>query len=143
MPDRSRNAPLLHQKLGLRPGVRGRAVRASPDILDRLRLGSTELVEGLAGRGAFDFVIAFTSSRAQLVQLFSQVERRLSPAGMFWVAWPKRGSGVATDLDDEVVRRVGLDSGLVDVKVCAISPIWSGLKFVRRLEDRDPRTRSS
>jgi hypothetical protein len=55
---------------------------------------------------------------------------------MLWVAWPKKASGVATDLSDSVVRTVGLDLGLVDVKVCAIDETWSGLKFVRRLKDR-------
>jgi hypothetical protein len=55
---------------------------------------------------------------------------------MLWVAWPKRTSGVSTDLTEGVVRQFGLDSGLVDVKVCAIDDTWSGLKFVRRLRDR-------
>jgi len=55
---------------------------------------------------------------------------------MFWVAWPKKASGVATDLTEGVVRTVGLESGLVDVKVCAVDDTWSGLKFVRRLKNR-------
>jgi hypothetical protein len=55
---------------------------------------------------------------------------------MLWVSWPKKTSGLAKDLDENVVRRVGLEAGLVDVKVCAVSDIWSGLKFVRRVADR-------
>jgi hypothetical protein len=55
---------------------------------------------------------------------------------MLWVAWPKKSSGAATDLTENVVRDIGLEFGLVDVKVCAIDPTWSGLKFVRRLSDR-------
>jgi hypothetical protein len=55
---------------------------------------------------------------------------------MFWVAWPKKSSGVATDLNDNVVREIGLAAGLVDVKVCAVTDVWSGLKFVRRVKDR-------
>ena len=55
---------------------------------------------------------------------------------MIWVAWPKKASKVETDLSEDVVRRIGLAAGLVDVKVCAVTDIWSGLKFVRRLKDR-------
>jgi hypothetical protein len=55
---------------------------------------------------------------------------------MLWVAWPKRAAKVATDLDENVVRRIGLAAGVVDVKVCAVNEVWSGLKFVRRLKDR-------
>ena len=62
--------------------------------------------------------------------------KALSSAGMLWVSWPKKSSGVATDVDENVVREIGLDAGLVDVKVCAVTEVWSGLKFVRRLKDR-------
>ncbi len=66
----------------------------------------------------------------------SAVSRQLTPAGMFWVSWPKKSSGVATDLDENIVREIGLAAGLVDVKVCAVTEVWSGLKFVRRVKDR-------
>jgi hypothetical protein len=56
---------------------------------------------------------------------------------MLWVSWPKKTSGVATDVNENVVRAIGLAAGLVDVKVCAVTEIWSGLKFVRRLKDRE------
>jgi len=56
--------------------------------------------------------------------------RALAPAGMFWIAWPKKSSGVTTDLDENVVRETGLGAGLVDIKVCAVTDVWSGLKFV-------------
>jgi len=62
--------------------------------------------------------------------------KQLSPAGMFWVSWPKKTSGVPTDLNEKIVREIGLAVGLVDVKVCAVTEVWSGLKFVRRLKDR-------
>ena len=61
---------------------------------------------------------------------------RLAPAGMLWTCWPKKSSGVVTDLDENIVREIGLAAGLVDVKVCAITEVWSGLKFVRRVKDR-------
>ena len=67
---------------------------------------------------------------------FKRISKLLAPAGMFWVAWPKKSSGVATDLNENIVREIGLAAGLVDVKVCAVTEVWSGLKFVRRVKDR-------
>jgi hypothetical protein len=64
------------------------------------------------------------------------MSEQLAPAGMLWVSWPKKSSGVATDLDENKIRGIGLAAGLVDVKVCAVTEVWSGLKFVRRLKDR-------
>jgi hypothetical protein len=71
-----------------------------------------------------------------LTKEFPQMATGLAPAGMLWVSWPKKSSGVVTDVDENVVRGIGLDAGLVDVKVCAVTEIWSGLKFVRRVKDR-------
>jgi hypothetical protein len=62
--------------------------------------------------------------------------KALAPAGMLWISWPKRSSGVATDLTGDVVRQSGLDAGLVDVKVCAVTDVWSGLKFVIPVKNR-------
>ncbi len=62
--------------------------------------------------------------------------KRLARSGMLWVSWPKKSSGVATDLDENIIREIGLAAGLVDVKVCAVTDVWSGLKFVRRVKDR-------
>ena len=78
----------------------------------------------------------FTKSRADLSREFSGLAKKLATAGMLWVSWPKKSSGVATDVDESVVREVGLSVGLVDVKVCAVTEVWSGLKFVRRVADR-------
>ena len=103
-----------------------------------------ELREALAGCAAvkdkneagLDFAMLFAKSRAELTKEFQWMAKALTPAGMVWVSWPKKSSGVATDLDENVVRGIGLDAGLVDVKVCAVTEIWSGLKFVRRVKDR-------
>jgi hypothetical protein len=81
-------------------------------------------------------VLLFSTSSAHLEKTFRQTVTLLPPAGMLWVAWPKKASKVETDLTEDVVRRIGLTAGLVDVKVCAVTDIWSGLKFVRRLRDR-------
>ena len=82
--------------------------------------------------GAADVAILFASAARDLKARFAAAAKTLSPGGMLWVAWPKKASGVATDLTENVVRDVGLAAGLVDVKVCAIDDTWSGLKFVRR-----------
>ncbi|HUQ98986.1 MAG TPA: DUF3052 family protein [Gemmatimonadaceae bacterium] len=73
---------------------------------------------------------------SELAKKFAQLRDRLETNGMLWVAWPKKSSGVKSDVDENLVRDYGLAAGLVDVKVCAIDDTWSGLKFVRRLRDR-------
>ena len=78
----------------------------------------------------------FEKSATGLKKNFGDFAKRLTPSGMLWVSWPKKSSGVATDLTEDEVRRIGLAAGLVDVKVCAVSELWSGLKFVVRVKDR-------
>ncbi|HKE22457.1 MAG TPA: hypothetical protein VKB88_08710, partial [Bryobacteraceae bacterium] len=80
--------------------------------------------------------IIFTTASASLSREFRRLAKQLAPAGMLWVSWPKKTSGVPTDLNENRVRDIGLAAGLVDVKVCAVTEVWSGLKFVRRLQDR-------
>jgi hypothetical protein len=86
--------------------------------------------------GRLDFVQFFSTERQELERRFAALARALAPAGMLWISWPKRASGVATDLTEDVIRVIGLAHGLVDVKVAAVDNVWSGLKFVRRLQDR-------
>jgi len=89
------------------------------------------------GRKPLDFAMLFVETQAELTQQFARTAKRLAPAGMLWVCWPKKASGVTTNLDENLVRKIGLDAGLVDVKVCAVSEVWSGLKFVIRVKDRN------
>lgn len=77
----------------------------------------------------------FAKSKEELADVDHRAQQ-LAPAGMLWICWPKKSSGVPTDLTENVVRDIGLATGLVDVKVCAVTDVWSGLKFVRRLKDR-------
>ncbi len=91
---------------------------------------------GAQGGRPVDVAVLFTTSRADLGRRFARVAAALEPAGGLWVAWPKRASGTPTDLTENVVREVGLAHGLVDNKVCAITDVWSGLRFVVRLRDR-------
>jgi hypothetical protein len=80
--------------------------------------------------------VLFARERRELERRLPGLQRRLAPAGMLWVAWPKRASKVPTDVTEDVVRDVALPRGLVDVKVCAIDATWSGLKLVIRRELR-------
>lgn len=82
--------------------------------------------------GPLDLVVCFVSARRVLEQRLTALRRAIEPDGMLWVAWPKRASGVETDVTEDVVRDVALPRGLVDVKVCAIDATWSGLKLTRR-----------
>ena len=127
----------LPKKLGLAPGQRLVLHAAPPGFLDAI----APLPEGarvLARGDAIDLAVLFTERRRDLEARFAGLAARLAPAGMLWVAWPKKASGRATDLTENVVREVGLAAGLVDVKVCAIDDTWSGLRFVRRRADRPP-----
>jgi hypothetical protein len=89
-----------------------------------------------AGRTPYDVVLMFCPDRARLVKRLPTLLARTTTAGMIWTAWPKRSSGVPTDLDENGIRELALPLGVVDVKVCAIDATWSGLKLVRRLSSR-------
>jgi hypothetical protein len=125
----------LHKKLGIKPGQRAWMRGEPDDYASELRkAGEFEVVKRLSG--GLDFIHVFTSSRAELHREFPKLRDSLTSNGMLWVSWPKKSSGKTTDLDENVVRALGLKSGLVDVKVCAVDETWSGLKFVFRLKDR-------
>ena len=83
-----------------------------------------------------DLVLFFVDKESVLIRQFPALTKKLSSNGMVWVAWPKKSSGVPTDLTFDRVQKIGLASGVVDVKICAIDEVWSGLKFVIRLKDR-------
>lgn len=125
----------LPKKLGIKDAFRVVLQNVPAEV-------KTELEHSLAGcksvkDGPFDFVLLCVKSQAELKKEFLRFSRKLAPAGMIWVSWPKKSSGVVTDLGENEVRGIGLAAGLVDVKVCAVNEVWSGLKFVIRLEDRN------
>ena len=126
----------LPKKLGIKDGFRVRLITAPPDVLAELKTALSACEVAREDKAPLDFAMIFTKSKAELAKAFKGIGKRLAPAGMLWVSWPKKSSGVATDLDENVVREIGLEAGLVDVKVCAVTEVWSGLKFVRRLKDR-------
>lgn len=125
----------LAGKLGIKPDARVTLIGAPPGF----QIG--ELPPGVAVRHRLsaapnDVIIAFATRRSELEGRLPRLKAALSPAGGLWLAWPKRSSGVLTDLGDGAVRELGLAAGLVDNKVCAIDQTWSGLRFVYRLADR-------
>jgi hypothetical protein len=132
----------LARKLGIRPGARLGLIGA-PEGFDAV-LGDLPGQVTVRRRlhGEFDVIVAFFTVRADLERRLPSLRRALAEAGGLWVAWPKRASGVPTDLGDGPVRELGLAAGLVDNKVCAIDATWSGLRFVYRLADRTSSARA-
>lgn len=125
----------LAAKLGIQPGHRV--------VLDNAPAGF--VIDGLPapvhlvtrpGRSVHDVIVVFCPDRSRLARRLPALLPRTATAGMIWVAWPKRSSGLATDLDENGVRELALPLGIVDVKVCAIDDVWSGLKLVRRMANR-------
>jgi hypothetical protein len=94
------------------------------------------VVQRRAGTGPYDVILCFCTERARLVQRWPVLHGLTTPAGALWIAWPKRASGMATDLDENVIREHALANGRVDVKVCAVDETWSALKHVVRVRDR-------
>lgn len=130
----------LAEKLGIKPAMRACLLGAPPGYREALgaALAHVELIASPEAAADLDFVHVFVTARAELAALFPPVKAALAPGGSLWVSWPKKAAKMPTDLDENVVRELGLAAGLVDVKVAAIDPVWSGLKFVYRLKDRRP-----
>jgi hypothetical protein len=126
----------LVAKLGIKPHTRIAIVRAPRGYRATLGKLPPGVRVAAAARGSLPFIQFFTTSRGALEAKFAGLVRALASDGALWVSWPKRASGVATDVTEDVVRAVALPRGLVDVKVCAVDDVWSGLKLVRRLKHR-------
>lgn len=124
----------LAKKLGIKDGTR-LAVVSAPDgfAIDDLP-PAVELRS--SARGVSDVILSFHTSRAELVKRLPALLRSLDVDGGLWISWPKKASGVPTDITEDVIREVALPAGLVDVKVCAVDDIWSGLRLCLRKELR-------
>ena len=125
----------LVAKLGIKPDMRI-AILGAPRGYDRTLGKLPQIRRSANAAGPLDFVQFFTKEKQELERRFAALADALAPAGMLWISWPKKASGVATDLTEDLIRVIGLAHGLVDVKVAAVDDVWSGLKFVRRLKDR-------
>lgn len=122
--------PLI-KKLGIKDGFTIAFLDAPPDVIKELGIPKS-----VNGKPPLDYVHLFVKTQAELKEKFPFWATKLAPAGMLWISWPKKTFGVASDLNENIVRDIGLAAGLVDVKVCAVNDVWSGLKFVIRLKDR-------
>jgi hypothetical protein len=127
----------LAAKLGVKPGAVVTALSPPPAYIKLLSPVPADVtfVSRLGKRARF--IHCFVTRRAELDKEFPALARALADDGMVWISWPKKAAKVETDLTEDAVRALGLRAGLVDVKVCAVDEVWSGLKFVRRLADRE------
>lgn len=126
----------LAKKLGIKEGFRIGLVNPPQNLESELGNlpDQAEFVKRLTN--SLDIILFFVLTERALARDFAKLAKKLATNGMIWIAWPKKSSGVSTDLSFNSVQRIGLDAGLVDVKICAIDDTWSGLKFVYRLKDR-------
>ncbi|TGL77134.1 DUF3052 family protein [Leptospira yasudae] len=122
----------LGDKLGLKSGMKVFFKDLPEDVQKDLKahLSEAEIVKTL--KGTFDYLHVFTKEVKELQKQLPKLVESLGEKGMIWISWPKGSSKVPTDLNENIVREIGLKLGIVDVKVCAVSEIWSGLKFYRR-----------
>jgi DUF3052 family protein len=126
----------LAKKLGIKDDFRAALLHVPDDVKTELRDAFEKCRIQRITNHNLDFIFLFAKSRAGLELELLPAAKALAPAGMLWISWPKKSSGVATDLTGDVVRQSGLDAGLVDVKVCAVTDVWSGLKFVIPVRNR-------
>jgi len=136
MPTAGYSDTALIKKLGINSSLRMAVLNQPSNYqldMGQLPAGASFLQELGAN---LNFIHYFALERSELEMHCPVLKKSLAPTGMLWISWPKKSSNVESDLDGNVVREIGLANGLVDVKVAAIDEIWSGLKFVYRLEDR-------
>jgi len=122
------------EKLGYKSGTRVLVVGRPKALAAALARPGVKLAT--AGAGVFDAAHVFVTERKRLAAELPVLMKRIVPTGMIWVSWPKKAAKVATDVTEDTVREVCLPLGLVDVKVCAVDDVWSGLKLVIRKERR-------
>jgi hypothetical protein len=126
----------LAKKLGIKEGFNIRIVNA-PDYYFNLFSDFPKAIKMLNDpETKKNFIHYFTKEAAELEQDIQSLRKEIYPDGMIWISWPKKASKITTDLSDQIVRELALANGLVDIKVCAVDTIWSGLKFVIPVKDR-------
>ena len=126
----------LAKKLGIKNGFKIKIVNP-PDYYFQLFTDFPLNTHNIADRkNKKDFIHYFVRTTSQLNQDINQLKQEIEQNGMIWISWPKKAAKVETDLNGNIVREIGLRNGLVDIKVCAVNEIWSGLKFVIPVKDR-------
>lgn len=123
--------PLI-RKLGIKPGMKIRLLNAPGNYFELIEADISAQVVKSGG----DFVHIFAVSAKDLEKLFLQSIKTIAPGGMIWISWYKKSAKIPTDITEDRIREIVLPTGWVDVKVCAVSEAWSGLKIVQRLENR-------
>jgi hypothetical protein len=126
----------LVKKLGIKEGVVMYVFKSPPDYFEWLSPLPKDITVKERLNGEFDFIHSFVSESQIFKKEFVQYKKHLKKNGTLWISWPKKSSKVPTDLDENLIRDFGLTEGLVDVKVCAVDEVWSGLKFMFRIKDR-------
>lgn len=125
----------LAKKLGIKDGTKV-LILNQPDYYFDLFEHIPDVTEAEPNDVNIDFIHFFTKDAEELKVMFPKIKGQIHDKGMIWISWPKKASKVPTTIDDAVVRQIGLATGLVDVKVCAVDKVWSGLKFTYRVKDR-------
>jgi predicted CoA-binding protein len=126
----------VHAKLGIKPGMSVSVVNAPADYEDLLEDPPKDVRYVRSVTESVDIVHVFSTSRRELQELLTKLVSRIRKDGVVWVSWPKKSAQVATDITEDAIREVAFPLGLVDVKVCAVSEVWSGLKLVIRRQNR-------
>ncbi|MCE9499418.1 MAG: DUF3052 domain-containing protein [Leptospira sp.] len=126
----------LRDKLGIKSGFVAIFIGAYGEYSDDLGAlpDNVSIKKKLSGK--FDFIHYFAKDKKKFEKDFRKLGESLNKTGMLWISWPKGSSGLQTDLNENIIRETGLKHGLVDIKVCAVNEVWSGLKFVIRKENR-------
>jgi hypothetical protein len=130
------SATPLQKKLGIKEGLLLFIFQPPHRYFDWISPMPTRVQVKSKLSGELDFIHLFVKDQKIFSAEFLRCKKFLRKNGMLWVSWPKKASKVPTDLDENIIREFGLKNGLVDVKVCAVDEVWSGLKFVFRLKDR-------
>lgn len=126
----------LAKKLGIEAGYDVWTAGAPDGFVDWLETLPEGVDVQTGSQPRVDMAVVFGTSRAEIEERFASAMGRIGPEGAIWVAWPKKSSGISTDLNGDVMRELFLPTGMVDNKVCAIDETWSGLRFVVRRENR-------
>ena len=126
----------LPKKLGIKDGYRVALIGMPAQVRTELRGALAKCRVAKAAAAPLDFISLFSKSRAELERDVKRAAEALAPAGMLWISWPKKSSKVPTDITEDIIREVALPLGFVDIKVCAVSEVWSALKLVVRKELR-------
>lgn len=130
------SATPLAKKLGIKDGFHLKLINAPEYYFDLFTDLPAKLFIENGDSKKLDFIHFFTKEKDKYETLLPQLQPQLKPAGMIWVSWPKKASKVSTDITEDIIRSYALQIGLVDIKVCAVDEIWSGLKLVIPVKDR-------